>query len=144
MSVQSIERQFTRIGARAKVHPPIVRRWRATPEVSIDVGNDAEGEFFDLSIQPQLVAETQVVDVQPSLRHLLLMSRQDDGKHKFLCGTRRATLVRCGRSGASFGFIGEDSIRGTQADRGTCTRKSSWRKTAEAKPTTQCSVHPPR
>ena len=86
MSMQRIERQFTRIGARAKLHPPIVQRWGVTPEVSIDIGNDAEGEFFDLSIQPSLVAETQIIDVQPSMRHLLLMSRQDDGKHKFLCG----------------------------------------------------------
>lgn len=86
MSMQSIARQFTRIGARAKVHPPIARRWGTPPEVSIDIGNDAEGEYFDLAIQPKLVAETQVIDVQPSMRHLLLMSRQDDGKHKFLCG----------------------------------------------------------
>ncbi|WP_404308285.1 hypothetical protein [Neorhodopirellula lusitana] len=88
MSMQSIERQFTRIGARVNVHPPIVRRWGTTPveKVSIDIGNDAEGEFFDLAIQPPQLAETQVIDVQPSLRHLLLMLRQDDGKHKFLCG----------------------------------------------------------
>lgn len=86
MSVQSIERQFLRIGARAKIGPPVVSRRSATPEVSIDIGVDAEGEFFELSIQPRLVTETRVLDVQPELRHLLLMSRQDDGKHKFLCG----------------------------------------------------------
>ncbi len=88
MSMRQIERQFTRIGARANVHPPIVRRWGTAlrEKVSIDIGNDAEGEFFDISIQPPQLAETQVIDVQPSMRHLLLMSRQDDGKHKFLCG----------------------------------------------------------
>jgi hypothetical protein len=86
MSVESIERQFTRIGARAKIGPPVVSRRGATPEVSIDIGIDAVGEFFELSIQPRLIAETQVLDVQADLRHLLLMSRQDDGKHKFLCG----------------------------------------------------------
>lgn len=86
MSMHQIERQFTRIGARAKVHPPIVRRWGTTPEVSIDIGDDAEGEFFDIAVQPTQLADTEVIDIQPSLRHLLLMSRQDDGKHKFLCG----------------------------------------------------------
>ncbi len=86
MSVQQIERQFTRIGARAKVHPPVARRSGATAEVSIDIGNDAEGEFFDIAVQPAQMADTEVIDIQPSLRHLLLMSRQDDGKHKFLCG----------------------------------------------------------
>jgi hypothetical protein len=86
MNMQVIERQFSRIGARAKIHAPIARRWITPPDVSIDIGNDAEGEFFDLSIQPDVLAETQVIDVQPSMRHLLLMSRQDNGKHKFLCG----------------------------------------------------------
>ena len=73
MSMREIERQFTRIGARANVHPPIVRRWGTTPEVSIDIGNDAEGEFFDIAIQPPQLAETQVIDVQPSVRHLSLI-----------------------------------------------------------------------
>lgn len=86
MSVQSIERQFTRIGARAKIHPPVRRRRVATPDVAIDIGRDTGGEFFDISVQPRLLADTEVIDVQPSMRHLLLMSRQDDGKHKFLCG----------------------------------------------------------
>jgi hypothetical protein len=86
MNMQQVERQFNRIGARAKIHSPIVRRWQATPNVSIDIGNDAEGEFFDIAVQPALFADTEVIDVQPSVRHLLLLSRQDDGKHKFLCG----------------------------------------------------------
>lgn len=35
----------------------------------------------------QIGARAKVqVDTQPQLRHLLLMSRQNDGKHKFLCG----------------------------------------------------------
>jgi hypothetical protein len=75
-----------RIGARVKVHEPIVRRWGNSPDVSIDIGSDSIGEFFDISVKPALLAETQVLDVQPAVRHLLLMSRLDDGKHKFLCG----------------------------------------------------------
>jgi hypothetical protein len=86
MSIQSIERQFLRIGARAKIGPPASSRRGVIPEVSIDIGEDAAGEFFELLIKPQLITETQILDVQPDLRHLLLMSRQDEGKHKFLCG----------------------------------------------------------
>ena len=86
MGMHQIERQFTRIGARAKIHPPVVNRWTKVEGVSIDIGNDADGEFFDISVERPVLAETRVLDVQPSLRHLLLMSDQTDGKHKFLCG----------------------------------------------------------
>lgn len=84
MNIQQIERQFMRIGARAKIHPPtgsVLLR-----DVSIDIDNDSDGEFFDITVSRSGEATTQVLDVQPSLRHLLLMSHQDDGKHKFLCG----------------------------------------------------------
>ncbi len=47
---------------------------------------DSDGEFFDISVKPDLLPDTQVIDAQPAVRHLLLMSRQDGGKHKFLCG----------------------------------------------------------
>ncbi len=86
MNACSIAGQFTRIGARAKVHAPLSQQRGVTTQVSIDIDSDASGEFFDIAIQPGLLSETQVIDVQPGLRHLLLMSRQEDGKHKFLCG----------------------------------------------------------
>ncbi len=84
MNMQQIERQFARIGARAKIHPATERN--RIQGVSIDIGNDGEGEFFDISLDRLGSAKTEVLDVQPSMRHLLLMSREDDGKHKFLCG----------------------------------------------------------
>lgn len=84
MNMQQILRHFMRIGARAKIHPP--NRSSRIQGVSIDIGSDSCGEFFDIAIDPASNTTTQVLDVQPSLRHLLLMSRQDDGKHKFLCG----------------------------------------------------------
>ena len=75
MNMQLIELQIKRIGARVNVHSPIIRRRVTTPKVSIDIGNDSAGEFFDIAIQPPQLAETQVIEVQPSVRHLLLMSR---------------------------------------------------------------------
>lgn len=52
----------------------------------MDIGRDRAGEFFDLALPRDGEIETQVLDVKPTLRHLLLMTAQADGKHKFLCG----------------------------------------------------------
>jgi len=81
MNAHVIERQFDKIGARAKVH--------ADPElfggaILIDIGRDGAGEFFDIGVGR--TRDVDVVDARPRIRHLLLMSRQSDGKHKFLCG----------------------------------------------------------
>jgi len=84
MSMQLIERQFTRIGARAKIQP--ASRRNGIEGISIDIGNDSDGEFFDIEVAAPKLAETLVLDVQPAMRHLLLMADQIDGKHKFLCG----------------------------------------------------------
>jgi len=81
MDTSVIERQFTRIGARARF-----REARRQDGVSIDIGHDREGEIFEIGLGANPPEELLVLDSQPRLRHLLLMSRQDDGKHKFLCG----------------------------------------------------------
>ena len=83
MNAHLIERHFAKIGARAKVHPE-TRRDRTG--VTIDIGHDVEGEFFDIALAQPRLADVRVVDTQPRIRHLLLMSEQEDGKHKFLCG----------------------------------------------------------
>jgi hypothetical protein len=84
MHTQFIERQFERIGARAKVHAD--QRPFVSSGVSIDIGQDGKGEFFDVAIGRDDRAELRVVDTQPRIRHLLLLSQNRDGKHKFLCG----------------------------------------------------------
>lgn len=84
MNAHLLERHFAIIGARAKLRTD-TRRNR-TSGASIDIGTDRFGEFFDIAaVQPEAV-DVNVVDAQPRLRHLVLMSRDDDGKHKFLCG----------------------------------------------------------
>ena len=85
MNAHLIERHFAKIGARAKVHPE-TRRDRTG--VTIDIGHDVEGEFFDIALAQPRLADVRVVDAQPRIRHLLLMSDQEDGKQKvkFLCG----------------------------------------------------------
>ena len=84
MNTQWIERHFEKIGARAKVHPE-TRRNR-NEGVTIDIGRDGAGEFFDIAMAKVASNHLCVVDVQPRMRHLLLLSEQNDGKHKFLCG----------------------------------------------------------
>jgi hypothetical protein len=84
MNAHFIERHFAKIGARAKVHPEIRRN--RIDAVTIDIGHDGDGEFFDIALSREANADLSVVDVRPNIRHLLLMSEQHDGKHKFLCG----------------------------------------------------------
>jgi hypothetical protein len=85
MNGQLIGRHFAKIGARAKVHPAASLASLAS-DLRIDVGRDGDGEFFDIALASRSLADVRIVDVQPNLRHLLLMSDQRDGKHKFLCG----------------------------------------------------------
>lgn len=92
MDTTSIQNKFLELGARAKVRPLVTNRWSApTGPVVIDIGNDRDGEFFD--IQANRDANVEVLDVQRTDRHLLLMVRrpaeragQPEVKDKFLCG----------------------------------------------------------
>jgi len=81
MNAQVIERQFKKIGARAKITAD-AQRFGGT--VRLDIGHDREGEFFDVGVGK--THDLYVADAQPRIRHLLLTSRQNDGNHKFLCG----------------------------------------------------------
>lgn len=91
MDVQSLERQFRRIGARVKVNGLSQLRQRAMTMLgltTIDIGRDRDGEFFDLHIGSPAAPLVQVLQVQPDVRHLLLLTRDSNvgDKHKFLCG----------------------------------------------------------
>jgi hypothetical protein len=74
-------RHFSRMGARLKINGPGARQ---REKVRIDVGRDSGGEFFDVRCQEGFVPE--VLDVQPSMRHLVLMVRDGRAKNKFLLG----------------------------------------------------------
>src|ERR1700677_2410313 len=82
-----LERHFERIGARLRLTEGVVPRRRTNGGiVTLDVKKDAKGEFFDISALPNATAEVEVLDVQPSDRHLLVLVRENSQKHKFLCG----------------------------------------------------------
>ena len=86
MDTDFLTSKFLRIGARLKVANRPQRRFRTVVDVSLDIGSDRRGEFFEITPRPGTAAEVSVLDVQPADRHLLLMVREGSEKHKYLCG----------------------------------------------------------
>lgn len=87
MDTDLLETKFARLGARMKLGDPLDRWSRPrVAAVTLDIGHDAKGEFFEILRPPNHPAEIEVLDVQPGDRHLLLMVREGGEKSKFLCG----------------------------------------------------------
>ena len=81
MRTEVLERRFAAIGARLNVSGP------PTGALRIDVRSDGRGEFFDVRFAGSgRVVELEVVDVDRTDRHLLLLVRDGEEKSKFLCG----------------------------------------------------------
>ncbi len=82
--------KFARVGARAVITPPQRHLWwQRTGALSIDIGQDRRGEFFNLTAAPDRLERVDVTDVRPRERHLLLQVDHRDsteGRQKFLCG----------------------------------------------------------
>jgi len=86
MDTNLLDIKFARMGARLKVTESSVSRNRTAGAISLNVGADRKGEFFEITRQPGAEAEIAVLDVQPADRHLLLLVREGRDKSKFLCG----------------------------------------------------------
>ncbi len=87
MDTSNLLTKFARIGARLKVADRPSRPFRAASGViSLDIGEDRDGEFFEVARRPGVDPEVAVLDVQPADRHLLLLVRDGGEKQKFLCG----------------------------------------------------------
>jgi len=95
MSTELIDKHFGKMGARVKVverpRPRIRSRIPVRSTISqapsIDIGHDNKGEHFLLRVDsPDQLANLQVLQVDPTDRHLLLMLRDGRDKSKFLCG----------------------------------------------------------
>ncbi|MCK9458271.1 MAG: hypothetical protein M0R80_01295 [Proteobacteria bacterium] len=100
MNTTALSKKFEAMGARVKVatlgdDPRLRAGQRFTAglprnqSVRVDVRKDKEGTYFDLQVGNDV--ELQVLDVRPKDRHLLLLTKIDDGKghdtkSKFLCG----------------------------------------------------------
>lgn len=85
MGLALLEKHFGQIGARVKLGEAI-DQWPFRRPAGIDIGRDQRGEFFDIRLATNEPAQYEVVDLKPDLRHLLLLGRQNEQKHKFLCG----------------------------------------------------------
>ncbi|MCA9213567.1 MAG: hypothetical protein KDB27_10905 [Planctomycetales bacterium] len=86
MNTSLLNKKFERIGARLKVVGRPTRRMRTSGLVSLNIGSDRRGEFFEITPQVGADPEIEVLDVQPVDRHLLLLVREDGAKNKYLCG----------------------------------------------------------
>ncbi len=84
MDTVSLVRQFDRIGARVAVSELPGTR---AEQVLLNIRTDRYGEYFDLSVGAN--RDLRVVDAQPDMRHLLLLSSingKTDSRNRFLCG----------------------------------------------------------
>ena len=81
-----LERKFEGMGSRVKFGPLVRRHRDDGAEISVDVGQDGRGEFFDIRLPPDSMLDLLVMDVQAKSRHLLLMVKGKDLFHKYLCG----------------------------------------------------------
>jgi hypothetical protein len=87
MDTDLLNKKFERIGARLKVLDRPRRGMRTTASLlTLDIGEDGRGEFFEIMPQAGVSPEVEVLDVQPKDRHLLLLVREDGVKNKYLCG----------------------------------------------------------
>jgi hypothetical protein len=86
MNAALLQTKFARIGARAQLldmRNPALRRGLS---VTLDVQNDAAGEYFDIRLHPRQRIEVDVLDLRRREQHLLLRARDSMGDHLFLCG----------------------------------------------------------
>jgi hypothetical protein len=84
MDIELLRAKFGRIGARLHVTEVVGRGQRGA---GIDIRADKTGEYFDIRVRASDSVDYEVVDLQPKLRHLLLLARREDSaKEKFLCG----------------------------------------------------------
>jgi hypothetical protein len=82
----NIERQFAKMGARVKLRER--QQVGRIAGVSIDIGHDRFGEFYDVSVDNGDEQGLSVLDVRPRIRHLLLSYHRSavNQNSKFLCG----------------------------------------------------------
>jgi len=86
MTADFIKRSFAKMGARVKFGEATSERGVARRELLLDVRIDKRGEYFFIRRQEPSRMELTVLDVQPRDRHLLLLSRNGQDKHRFLLG----------------------------------------------------------
>lgn len=94
MNLESLTRQFARIGATLEIDAlPAVQGRNAASNYSLDIKEEGRREFYLLEIAKPAIEtiDFQVLNTRTDLRHLVLMARNESAsiaaaKQKFLCG----------------------------------------------------------
>lgn len=112
MSTATLEKDFSRMGARVKVGPPN-RGWGQSRDFTIDIRRDEEGEFFDIKVNEEI--DMMILDVQKNDRHLLLGVKESKTQFsKFLCGHDERSWFTCAipeSSGAASVFDAKQALK---------------------------------
>src|SRR5437764_13290957 len=77
-----LETMFERMGARVRVRDTF-----SGNRGGIDIRSDRHGEYFDIGVGATERVEYEVIDIQPRLRHLLLMARRERANRSFFAVT---------------------------------------------------------
>ena len=86
METSHLNRKFERIGARLKVLSRPQRRGQSSALLTLDIGTDRKGDYFEIIPITGSDSRVEVLDTDPKDRHLLLLVREDGQKSKYLCG----------------------------------------------------------
>lgn len=86
MDTTLLNKKFARIGARIKVIDRPLRRRQPPALLTLDIGTDRNGEYFEILPVAGSDSEVEVLDADAVDRHLLLLVREDGQKNKYLCG----------------------------------------------------------
>lgn len=147
MNTTTLERQFRAIGARLAVRETPTARFRRAngdADFTLDIGHDGRGEFFSLVVRPEIAPALELLatDIQPGLRHLLLLSkrldRADNEKRKFLCGhDERHWFVASVPNARSVSHVADamEALKPTAArlaQRRQSVRRKDWNRRANA------------
>ena len=131
----AIETSFGRIGARVRVRAAATTpswdrrlgRSRRERPIAIDVLRDRRGEFFDIDVRPDV--ELEVLDADARARHLLLLTRVDGEKARFLCGhDERHWFVAAIPESRPVSTVeaAQDALRPRAVGRTTYVRQGEW------------------
>jgi hypothetical protein len=87
MNAEVLAARFARMGARLRLGEltgkESDRRGRV---ITLDIGMDDAGEFFDIRLLPKARVELEVADLRRREQHLLLHAHGEGGRHFYLCG----------------------------------------------------------
>lgn len=86
MDAKLLQEKFARMGARLRVGAPKGRAPVRNLPLTLDVGRDADGEFFDVALRPGTPVDVNVLQVLRRERHLLLQARTERENFLYLCG----------------------------------------------------------